>query len=159
MLVYVQVREAFWGTSPTVRAAKPYSPCLTRPPLSLCLRPRTLPNQSDTQIHSPLPDQESIADFALLKPNHNYCAAVKDHRSHSTMASTEAEVATKAPESDAQEQAPTTTTDAPAAAPAATATPAATEEPPKMGENCHTDRPTRSSTIYFPLSFPSKAGS
>ncbi|KAJ4396258.1 hypothetical protein N0V93_000477 [Gnomoniopsis smithogilvyi] len=52
------------------------------------------------------------------------------------MSGTEAEVATKAPESDAQEQV-ATTTDAPAAA---------TEEsaPPKMGENCHTDRPTPS---------------
>lgn len=68
------------------------------------------------------------------------------------MASPEAEVATKAPESDAQEQTPTTTTDAPAAA---TATPAAAEEPPKMGENCHTDRPTRSSTMP-PLPFPSR---
>lgn len=78
------------------------------------------------------------------------------------MASTEAEVATKAPESDAQEQDPTTTTEAPAAGAGAgaatTATPAATEEPPKMGENCHTDRPTRSSTV-IPRPFPSRAGS
>lgn len=55
------------------------------------------------------------------------------------MSGTEAEVATKAPESDAQEDVPTTT-DAPAAS----------EEPaqPKMGENCHTDRPTRSSAPF-----------
>lgn len=60
------------------------------------------------------------------------------------MAGTEAEVATKAPESDAQEDVPTTSDVVADATPDA---PAASEEPaqPKMGENCHTDRPTRAS--------------
>lgn len=63
------------------------------------------------------------------------------------MTEAEADVATKAPESDAQED----VTEASAAAPpppAAAPGPETTEAQPKMGENCHTDRPTRSSFLF-----------
>ncbi|CAN8106379.1 unnamed protein product [Discula destructiva] len=67
------------------------------------------------------------------------------------MTKADVDVATKAPESDAQEDVPvsTTATTAPTAPTAPSdATPATQEEPepaqPKMGENCHSDRPTPS---------------
>lgn len=67
-----------------------------------------------------------------------------------TVIMADAEVATKAPESDAQEDTPTTTT----AATTTTATTTASDAPapdqpseqPKLGEHCVTDRPTRSFT-------------
>lgn len=62
----------------------------------------------------------------------------------------DAEVATKAPESDAQEDIPTATT-ATTATTTTTDTPAPEQpsEQPKLGEHCVTDRPTRSFTSWF----------
>jgi hypothetical protein len=66
-----------------------------------------------------------------------------------TMTSTDPELATKAPESDAQEDAPAEPTAAADAAAAPTAAAAPAQESasqPKMCDDCVTDRPTRSSS-------------
>lgn len=74
-----------------------------------------------------------------LKPPRTHPIVKKPKYTTTTMTETDPEIATKAPESDVQEDIPIT----------ADAPPAAAQEPeptqPKMGENCHTDRPTRPS--------------
>lgn len=81
------------------------------------------------------------------------CTSLDRSASSPPYTMTEAEIATKAPESDAQEDVPLAT--------GSTTTPAAAtveDEPeesaqPKMGEHCVTDRPTRQSS-WSPLHSP-----